>query len=99
MQAHSRRAIVEHMTVGLQELVCEQVFAGFEHGIDGVTSCARGPKVHVALAPPGGTWMMSKDTPPRLLVHALRLLDLYGEGGELSPGGACRENQTFTQIK
>ena len=60
---------------------------------------ARGPKVHVALAPPGGTWMMSKDTPPRLLVHALRLLDLYGEGGELSPGGACRENQTFTQIK
>ena len=58
--------------------------------------------MHAALAPPGGTWVMSRDTPPRLLVPALRLLDLYGAGsvgGELSPGGACRGRQTFTQIK
>lgn len=57
MQAHSRRAIVEHMTVGLQELVCEQVFAGFEHGIDGVAACARGPKVPSPVAQVNQKWL------------------------------------------
>ena len=33
---------------------------------------ARGPNGHVALAPPGGTWVMSKHTPPMLLDPSAR---------------------------
>ena len=79
--------------------ICLAIRFGARESMQG----ARGPKGHVALAPPGGamSWMMSKDTPPKLLALKLRLADLYGAGsvgGELSSGGACRGKQTFTEI-
>ena len=78
--------------------ICLAIRFGARESMEG----ARGPKVHVALAPPSGAWVMSKDMPPRLLVPVQRLLDLYGAGSvgrELSPGGACRGKQTFTEKK